>query len=77
MAWRRVLLAFPLVPLLVTLSGLLLGAGGCERTLFPENAQRTPYERYQILRGKYRPATEEDVYGINRPALRSRLRPLE
>ena len=49
---------------------------GCERALFPPNAQRTPYERYQVLRGKYRKPTETNVFGGDQPALRQRLQPL-
>jgi hypothetical protein len=54
----------------------LLGAVGCQQPLFPEDAPRTPYERYMVLRGQYRPATEQDAYGQERPLLRERLRPL-
>jgi len=57
---------------------LALGAAmpGCEKPLFPENAPRTPYDRYMVLRGQQRPATEEDAAGGERPALRQRLKPL-
>lgn len=50
---------------------------GCEKPLFPPNAPRSPYERYQVLRGRYRPSTELNVYGGEQPALRQRLAPLE
>lgn len=52
-------------------------ACGCQKPLFPENTPRTQYERYQTLRGKYRSAHEQNVYGGNQPALRERLAPLE
>ncbi len=52
-------------------------AFGCQKPLFPEDLPRTQYERYQTLRGKYRSAQEQNVYGGNQPALRERLAPLE
>ena len=55
---------------------LTLGLVGCEKPLFPPNLPRSPYERYQTLRGQQRPATEENAYGAQEPALRERLRPL-
>ncbi len=51
--------------------------GGCEQALFPEGLARSPYERYQILRGQERQATETNAYGGDQPALRERLRPLD
>lgn len=55
--------------------GLSLIAG-CEKPLFVKQAPRTPYERYQVLRGRERAATRQDVYGSEEPALRERLKPL-
>lgn len=55
---------------------LALAMLGCEKPLFPENSQRTPFERYMALRGQQRPATERDATGGSSPALRQRLRPL-
>lgn len=49
---------------------------GCAKPLFPETAQRSPYERYLSLRGLDRPPTEVDAFGRHRPALRQRLQPL-
>jgi hypothetical protein len=57
--------------------GTLTLLGGCEKALFPETAQRTPYDRYQMLRGQGRASTETDKFGNNEPALRDRLRPLD
>ncbi len=50
---------------------------GCEQPLFTPTKARTPYERYQILRGQSRPATEQKAYGAQEPALRQRLEPLD
>jgi hypothetical protein len=49
---------------------------GCEKPLFPKDAPRSPYERYQMLRGQQRPMTTENAYGGEVPAVRERLRPL-
>lgn len=54
---------------------VMLG-GGCAKQLFPEDVPRSPYERYQMLRGQDRPKTYTDVFGVERPALRERLKPL-
>jgi len=63
---------------------LMLGAmalslpmlGGCEKQLFPENVPRSPYARYDTLRGRHRAAQEQNAYGGTQPALRERLRPM-
>ena len=49
---------------------------GCQDTLFPEDAPRSPFARYQTLRGSEAPMTETDPYGNDQPALRARLAPL-
>lgn len=53
------------------------GLGGCARPLFPEDAARSPYERYLALRGQAAPETVYDAYGREQPALRQRLAPLD
>lgn len=63
--------------ILVALLGTISLLGGCEKQLFPKNAVRTPYDRYQMLRGQSRMATETNAYGGDQPALRDRLRPLD
>lgn len=60
----------------VFLSASCLATLGCEKALFPPHADRTPYERYQVLHGQYRPAKELNALGGERPALRQRLQPL-
>ena len=50
---------------------------GCEGALFKARQERSPYERYQWLHGKYRPAKEINSLGDEQPALRARLRPLD
>lgn len=48
---------------------------GCQKSPFGQDIPRTPYERYQLLRGDAPPLTELDTYGNKRPALRARLVP--
>ena len=62
----------------ITAALLLAGVSltGCETSLFPDNLARSPYERYGTLRGQLRPATQQDAYGWDQPALRDRLRPM-
>jgi hypothetical protein len=50
--------------------------GGCETQLFPDNLPRSPYERYDSLRGRNRPMSEQNAYGGTQPSVRNRLKPL-
>ena len=59
------------------LLAVVIAASGCQRTLFDNKLPRTQYERYQVLRGQYRPAAMRNAYGGQMPALRERLSPLE
>ena len=52
-------------------------AFGCQKPVFPEDQPRTPYERYQALRGQERPAKTTDAFGNPQPDLRGRLTPLD
>ncbi|MHC4809133.1 MAG: hypothetical protein ACYTEV_02055 [Planctomycetota bacterium] len=53
-------------------AAVVLGAG-CQRSLFSRNESRTQFERFEMMRGEYRPAEEPDVFGNPQPALRARL----
>lgn len=75
-SFRSVVQSRSTVAALATLIVIAL-CSGCEQPLFVQNQPRTPYERYQILRGQYRPAMQQNVYGGDEPALRDRLRPLD
>ncbi len=61
----------------VVLAVSWLAAGGCEPSLFPEGTARTQYERFDRLRGIYRPAEQEGRRGESEKALRRRLAPYE
>ena len=52
-----------------------LGLGACAKPLFPENAPRTQFEKFDSMRSGAAPAEEPDVFGRPQPALRARLTP--
>jgi len=47
----------------------------CQKSLFPEQQPRTQFEAYEIMRQRYVPLEEPDVFGTPRPAIRARLTP--
>jgi hypothetical protein len=61
------------VLVLAALATATLAATGCQRSLFLQNDARTQFERFELMRGEYRPAEEPDVFGNPQPALRARL----
>ncbi len=68
--------AYCLLFLLATTALVLAMPQGCAQSPFPPNAARTPYTRYQILRGEERPAKEASLTGRDSVNLRNRLKPL-
>jgi hypothetical protein len=61
------------------LAALLAAAallGGCQDPLFPKDAPRSQYARYEALRGRERPQNQVNTFGREEPALRERLQPL-
>jgi hypothetical protein len=48
---------------------------GCAKPLFPENAPRTQFEKFDSMRSGAAPAEEPDIFGRPQPALRARLTP--
>ena len=72
MSFRRRTLAIALAPLA---SAALLGAGGCQKSLFPADTPRTQFERFDTMRAGAAPTQEPDVFGAKQPALRARLTP--
>jgi hypothetical protein len=48
---------------------------GCTKPLFPENAPRTQFEKFDSMRSGAAPSEEPDVFGTPQPALRARLTP--
>jgi hypothetical protein len=57
------------------LIGALCAASGCQKPLFPENAPRTQFEKFDTMRSGSAPTEEPDVFGTPQPALRARLTP--
>ena len=53
----------------------LAPVAGCQKPLFPENAPRTQFERFDTMRSGAAPTEEPDVFGTPQPALRARLTP--
>ena len=57
----------------------VVGAGfaatGCAKPLFPENAPRKQFEKFDSMRSGAAPAEEPDIFGRPQPALRARLTP--
>ena len=55
--------------------GAAVAATGCAKPLFPENAPRTQFEKFDSMRSGAAPAEEPDIFGRPQPALRARLTP--
>lgn len=51
----------------------LLAGTGCRKSPLPSDAPRSPYERYDALRGQTVPKTVTDSFGREQPNLRGRL----
>ena len=64
------------VPGTAAFSIALALAAGCTGTPFEDDTQiRTPYQRYQVLRGQSEPKTISNSFGQEQPNLRARLAP--
>ena len=63
--------AFLLFMLPVLLAAALLPA--CARSPIPASAPRSPYERFEVLRGEKPPKTITNSFGRQQPNLRGRL----
>ncbi|HVU64608.1 MAG TPA: hypothetical protein VHC70_11570 [Phycisphaerales bacterium] len=53
----------------------LLGVVGCSRPLLGPTDERSPFDRYDNVRGRYAPQYIENEYGRREPNLRGRLAP--
>lgn len=63
-----------LAVVVVVASGLL---GGCRKQLFTANDERSPYARYDSIRGQDVPPYRYNEFGRRVPNLRARLTPKE
>lgn len=61
--------------LLAAAGAVACSGAGCQKPLFPENAPRTQFERFDTMRSGAAPKEEPDVFGTPQPALRARLAP--
>ena len=61
--------------LALAVTGIAGSAIGCAKPLFPENAPRTQFEKFDSMRSGAAPAEEPDIFGRPQPALRARLTP--
>lgn len=58
----------------LALAAALAGASaGCASPLFPDDEDRTPFDRYDAVRDRGEPAALSDEYGRRTPNLRGRL----
>lgn len=56
--------------------GIWLGAScGCGKPLFSPEDERSPFDRFELVRNKYEPQYVEDEWGRRTPNLRGRLLP--
>lgn len=62
-------------PLALGIALALAVVGGCAKPLFPDNAPRTQFEKFDAMRSGAAPKEEPDVFGTPQPALRARLAP--
>lgn len=79
-ASRRVRIRPMTVKRVVTIFTMVLtvsAVAGCQDKPFMDETARSPYTRYSLLRGKYRPTERTDEFGVKRKALEERLSPLE
>ncbi len=56
-------------------AALLLALPACSKPLLGPKDERTPYDRYDNVRGQYAPQYIENEYGRREPNLRGRLSP--
>jgi hypothetical protein len=61
--------------LLAALLLVVLACGGCSKPLLAPAEERTPFDRYDAVRGNYAPQYIEDEFGRRQPNLRARLTP--
>jgi hypothetical protein len=64
--------------IVVGLGAVALGAvalGGCSKPLLSPEEERSPFDRYDAVRGQHAPQYIENEYGRREPNLRGRLSP--
>lgn len=75
---RRTHTASTAAVLALTLSAFLAGLlAGCAKPLLSRTEERTPFDRYDGVRGQVAPQVVEDEFGRFKPNVRGRLMPKE
>jgi hypothetical protein len=54
---------------------VLTALGACSKPLLGPTDERSPFDRYDAVRGNYAPQFVEDKFGHQQPNLRARLSP--
>lgn len=67
--------AHPLIAFSAVAFLFAAGAGGCSKPLLGAADERTPFDRYDAIRGTYASQYVEDKFGRRQPNLRARLGP--
>lgn len=63
--------------LLVVAAGAALLLAACQKPLLAETEERTPFDRYDVVRNQHADQSVTDPFGRKRPNLRERLGPKE
>lgn len=61
------------ISVVLGIAALLVAGTGCQKHLFPKKEPRTQFETYDLMRDRYVPTEQPDVFGNPQPALRARL----
>ncbi|MBA4028522.1 MAG: hypothetical protein C0475_05215 [Planctomyces sp.] len=61
-------------PAPVIAGAVALFLGGCTRPLLAPTDQRSPFDRYDAIRGQFAPQALENEFGARVPNVRERLR---
>lgn len=76
-AARRSTVPFATGSLAIAAAIALTAFGGCSKPLLAPSEERSPFDRYDAVRGNYAPQYIEDKFGRRQPNLRGRLSPKE
>ncbi|GAB4520578.1 MAG: hypothetical protein Tsb0013_24150 [Phycisphaerales bacterium] len=63
-----------LAPTVLALGSLAV-LGGCREPLFPNDENRTQFDRYDLSRSQFEPQFIEDEFGRREPNIKGRLSP--
>ncbi len=75
MSRRRTTIGAAVLVAELAICGGIICASGCSKPLLAPSDERTPFDRYDNVRGRYAPQYIENEYGRREPNLRGRLGP--